>query len=177
MNKIYSLVAVAAAAAAFSPSMASAQSQANANVQVSATVLQTISVSNVQDLAFGKVGQSTIKTVAPDDATSGRFNVKGQGNARFNLTLVLPSVLTSEDEDELQIDTYAALSVDGADAANGDSWTPASGVATEFTLPGDVDDADQLKSFRIGATVTPDANQAAGVYSGTINVSAIYLDI
>lgn len=94
MRKFASLLSLAAVIAA--PSMLSAQSDSNLDVGASATVLQTIQVVAGRDLAFGKVGQSTNKTVAADDATSGRFSVVGQGAARYELQVLLPANLTNQ---------------------------------------------------------------------------------
>lgn len=176
MRKIFGLLA-AVAVVSVAPSIASAQATATGNVDATATVLQAISITPSQTLAFGKVGQGVNKQVQSDDPTSGRFTVKGQGNANFKLVMVLPSVLVSADNDELTIDTYEAKHVDGADAAAGTAYVPVSGQDQLYTLPGAASDADQLKSFRIGATVRPTALQAAGVYTAQIGLTATYLDI
>ena len=159
------------------PAFALAQSNATGNVLATATVLQAISIAPTAPLAFGKIGQGVVKVVLSDDLTSGRFNVKGQGAARFKLVMTLPANLVSATSQNLAISEYEARHVNGVDAAAGVAYVPVSGADQTYTLPGTVDEADQLKSFRIGAKVTPTALQAAGLYTGQIGLIATYLDI
>ena len=163
---------------AFVPAVAFGQSEASQSIGASATVLQQISVSAVQDLEFDKVGQGVNKVVAVDDATSGRFSVKGQGAARYELTLTLPTHLAQAGEDaaELVIDTWTGSYSDESDMPEGTAFTPSNSPETR-TLPGDVTDYSQEQFYRIGATVRPTANQAPGDYTAEIQIAVEYLDI
>lgn len=67
--------------------------------------------------------------------------------------------------------------VEGVSAAGGTAFTPQTGVATEYRLPGVPAADNQMMSFRVGATVTAPLAQAKGMYSGTLALTAKYLDI
>lgn len=171
MRKLIAFVALSVV-----PSIAFAQADATAGVGSTATVLQQISVVAGQDLAFGKVGQNVAKSVDANAATSGRFNVVGQGAARYELTITLPANLVSG-SDNLLIDTWTGREMDDADGDEGAEFTPVSAAVLTRTLPGVAADANQKHFYRLGATVRPTASQAAGNYSATITVDATYIDI
>lgn len=173
--RLSALAAAVVALAAVAPT-AQAQSSASASINATGTVLSPLSVVAGQSLAFGKVGQNVAKTIAPDDATSGRFIVQGQGAAKVDITLTLPTNLTSG-ANTLAIGTWTGAFGFGNDAAGGTAFTPVSGVAVNRTLPGLVTDAAQRIFYRLGAKVTPTAAQAAGDYTGAIQLNAIYTEI
>lgn len=158
------------------PFTAHAQSSASATVEVTASVLSPITITSVQGLAFGKVGQAVDKQIQPDDGTSGRFHVTGNGAAKVNVTITLPSVLTSSGN-QLVIDTWTGKWSPNSDGTSGTAFTPVSGTAVPHTLPGTVDDALTSLHFRLGATVRPLLTQARGNYQAAIQIAAVYTEI
>jgi len=158
------------------PGTVSAQSSAIATVEITADVLSPITVTAHQALAFGKVGQGIAKTIVPDAPTSGRFEVVGNGAAGVSLTVTLPSVLSSG-SNSLLIDNWTGRWSENSDNADGMLFTPESGEATAYTLPGDRGDPMKSLFFRLGAMVHPDITQPAGQYSGVIRVSVVYSEI
>ena len=146
--------------------VSSAQAQ-TANISATATVLTPLTLTGTAPLAFGNVYPGVAKVVAPADAGSGRFTFAGANNAQVSFTFPSnPTNLTSGGNN-LPIGTYTGLH-NTTNTPAGTSFTP--GVtATLANLSG----SGALFLF-IGATVSPTVTQAAGSYTGTITLNAVY---
>lgn len=141
-----------------------AQAQ-SANITASATVAAAVTASNVQNLSFGTVIPTFVRTIATTDAANaGIVKIAGGVNAEVSITLGNlvnlsgPAVLTT---------SYAAgysLTQTGSQTA----FTPASGATTRLDAT-----TGNLYIF-LGGSVSPTAGQAAGSYSNTVSVTAAY---
>ncbi|HEX5635107.1 MAG TPA: hypothetical protein VFX50_17810, partial [Gemmatimonadales bacterium] len=81
---------VSAVAAAFLSLAASAGNAQTGQITASANVLPSITVTGARDLTFGNVTPGVASTVGVGAATSGRFDLVGQGSSPVNLTFSLP---------------------------------------------------------------------------------------
>lgn len=153
------------AACLMTASNASAQS---ANINVTATVFQAITVSGFRALDFGNVFPGVNKIVAPDAATSGRFDATGQTGANVNMTFTLPTNLVNG-VNNLPIGPWTGCwDTDNNPAAGCSAFVPSAGAtAATFSAGG------ALFVF-VGGTVAPAANQAAGAYTATVTLTLAY---
>jgi hypothetical protein len=161
------MVLSAALAAALSLGAAAAEAQTSANIQATATVLSAVTVSGGNDLQFGNVTPGVNKTVAVADAGAGRFDVTKGANQGVTLAFTLPANLTSGGNN-LPIGTWTGGWNTTNTPAGATSFTPSAGGANTAVTA-----ATTLFVF-VGATVSPAAAQAAGSYSGTVTMSAVY---
>lgn len=144
----------------------SVAAQNNASITVSANVQTPITVTAAANLDFGSVFPGVNKSVAVTDAAAGRFNVAGQASAPVSLSFVLPTDLAA-----------------GANLLPIGNWTgnfntTASPAGTNFT-PSAGSQAAALSAtgalfVYIGAQVTPSVSQAAGAYTGTVQMTVVY---
>jgi spore coat protein U-like protein len=156
-----------AVAAALSLSASAARAQ-SAGIQAIANVYSAITVNGFRALDFGNVTPGLNKVIAPDAATSGRFDAAGQASTNVNISFALPAVLTSGGNN-LPINTWTGCWDSDTDPSAGcTSFTP-SGAASPAAFSG----GGQLYVF-VGATVAPAANQAAGPYAGTVTITVAY---
>jgi spore coat protein U-like protein len=147
-------------------SPAAAQTQ-TATINASATVMQPINVVGAVNLAFGNVFPGVARTIAVSDAGAGRFDVTGQPSAPVLVSFVLPSNLVSG-PNNLPIGSWTGHQNTVNNPSTGTNFTPSTGTsAATFSGIG------QLFVF-VGATVTPTTNQAAGVYTGAIQITVTY---
>jgi hypothetical protein len=154
-----------------------AQGSVTASVAVSAEIIATISIDGVVNMSFGDLtndGGDIILTTAGDitDAgtrgvggtvTAGAFTVNGGINEAFRLTIT-STVLTNTTGSNT--DTMAIKDIKVKQGSGSDTAMVADGL--ELTLASADDD------FKIGATLTVGASQAAGAYTGTMSVVAAY---
>ncbi len=135
-------------------------------VDVTATILAPISISAAGDMDFGTMvttGTAGTVTVTPAGARSSvdvdllggtpaaaAFDVTGEGNANYSITLPSSATLTSG-ANTMTIDTFT-------DDAGANPRRPGGGSET----------------FNVGATLNVGATQAAGTYSGTFSVTVNY---
>jgi len=138
----------------------------NANIAVTAVVQQPINVAATNALAFGNVFPGVAKTVLVTSASAGSFAVTGQASTPVSMTFVVPASLTSG-VNTLPIGTFTG-NWNGTNAPTGTGFTP-SAAATAATLSA----TGQMFVF-VGATVTPATTQAAGSYSGTLQMTVVY---
>jgi hypothetical protein len=146
--------------------VSAAAAQNNAQITVSANVQTPITVVAANNLDFGNVFPGVNKTVAVTDAAAGAFNVTGQASAPVSLTFVLPANL-SAGAALLPIGNWTGNHNTSA-APTGTGFTP-SAAATAATLS----PVGQLFVY-VGAQVTPGVSQAAGVYTGTVQMTVVY---
>ncbi len=166
MRTISKVVLGLAAAAMFGTTSVYAQSQTG-NVTATATVQQPINVTGAINLAFGNVFPGVAKVIAVNAAGAGRFDVTGQASTPMLLTFVLPANLTSG-VNNLPIGTWTGHHNTVNAPTGGTNFTPSAGTTNSTFSAGGT-----LFVF-VGATVTPAANQAAGAYSGTVQMTVTY---
>jgi hypothetical protein len=144
---------------------------ASATATASANVVQPLEIVKTADLAFGNLasgtaaGTVTIATDGSRTATGGvsliaagsvqnaaAFDINGFADASFDIELPASIVIETEDG-------TASMTVDGFVSSLGaDSVLDANGEA----------------NLEVGATLNVDAQQAAGLYSGTFDVIVAY---
>lgn len=147
-----------------------AQAQTNnASINVTATVQQPINVTAANALSFGNVLPGVNSTVGVASASAGRFDVTGQASTPVTLSFVLPTNLSDGLGNLLPIGTWTG-NHNTTNAPTGTSFTPANGPAT---FPSTLSATGTLFVF-VGATVSPAVNQAAGAYSGTVQLTVVY---
>ncbi|MGH7658975.1 MAG: DUF4402 domain-containing protein [Gemmatimonadales bacterium] len=151
-----------------------AQAQVNsATINATAIVQAPLNVVGATDLDFGQVLPGVAKAVAVSDATpgtsqAGRFDVTGAADANINLTFTLPVNLVSGGN-TLPIGTWTGYHNDANSASvGGASFTP-SAAATATTMS-----STGTKFVFVGATVSPVTSQAAGTYTGTVQMTVDY---
>jgi hypothetical protein len=165
MRTITKVVVGLASVALLATATAQAQSQTG-SVSALANVQQPINVVGAVDLDFGNVFPGVNKTVAVTGATAGRFDVAGQASAPVLISFVLPANLTGPGN--LAIGTWTGHHNTSNAPTGGTNFTP-SAATTNSTLNG----SGNLWVF-VGATVSPTTNQAAGAYSGTVQMTVTY---
>jgi len=107
------------------------------------------------------------KTVAVTAATSGEFTLTGQSSANVNLSFTLPTNLVNG-ANNLPIGTWTGCTNTSNSTTGCTAFTPsASATASAFSGTGNL-------WVWVGGTVTPAANQAAGTYTGTVQLTAAY---
>jgi spore coat protein U-like protein len=141
---------------------------AQANINVSANVFQAISVSGAEDLDFGNVFPGVAKTIAVGDGGAGRFDATGQASANVNMTFTLPASLAGPGGNTLTIGSWAGCTNPTNTTVSCTAFVPAAtAVGTQFGNPGNL-------FIWIGATVSPTPTQAAGSYTGTVQLTLAY---
>jgi len=159
-----------AVAAAMSLSAASAGAQQTANINATADVLTAITVTGAQDLNFGQVLPGvTYPVSAVTDAGAGRFDLSGYGGANVNVSFsALPAALTGPGA-PITLGVWTGCRISGPASQTGCvPFTPSgSAEATAFSGGGQL-------SVYVGNTITPAANQTAGLYTGVITLDAAY---
>lgn len=138
----------------------------NASITATATVQAPINVTAVTNLDFQSVFPGVAKTVLVTDATAGRWDVAGAVSAPVSLNFTLPTNLVSG-ANLMPIGTWTGNRNTTA-APTGTAFTP-SGTPTAATLS-----ATGTLFVYIGATVSPLANQAAGVYTAAVTLTVLY---
>ncbi len=166
MRKFFRAVFGLALASVLAPLTAQAQTQ-TASIQATATVMQPINVTGAVNLAFGGVFPGIAKTIAVSAAGAGRFDATGQASSPVLVSFVLPTNLTSG-ANNLPIGTWTGHRNTVNNPTTGTNFTPSAATTAATTSA-----TGQLFVF-VGATVTPATNQAAGAYSGTIQITVTY---
>lgn len=138
----------------------------NASITATATVQAPINVTAVSNLDFQNVFPGVAKTVLVTDATAGRWDVAGAASTPVSLNFTLPGNLSSG-ANLMPIATWTGNHNTTA-APTGTGFTP-SGTPTAATLS-----ATGAVFVYIGATVSPLANQAAGVYTAAVTLTVLY---
>jgi hypothetical protein len=140
------------------------------DISAFANVLTPITVSNnLRDLDFGDVFPGLNKSIAYDDATSGKWQVSGEVGKEVAVAFTLPGNLTSGGN-------TMPISFSATDAAY--NTADVVGAATTFdpsagtTQLLDAGSGDLF--FWIGGTVAPAPSQAGGLYQGIVTLDAVY---
>lgn len=160
-------VLAAALAASLSLGAGALQAQTSASINATATVLSALTVTGASDLQFGNVTPGVNKTIAIADAGAGRFDVTKAAATGIALSFTLPTDLTFG-ANNLPIGSWTGGWNTSATPAGATAFTP-SASATNTTVTGGT-----TISVYVGATVSPGAAQAAGAYTGTVTMDAVY---
>ncbi len=171
IKNITKFIAVTALAAGFmtmAASGASAQSTSDAaSANATANILGSISLTKVDDLAFGDIiasnqagtvavstnGQATdnggvIQLGGEDNA---EFTVSGQKNRAYDITLPGSIDITGPGNEKMTVDNFVSTP-DGSGQIKGNG----------------------IDTIKVGATLHINANQAYGFYTGTFDVTVAY---
>ena len=162
-----------AGAALLAGTMTTAQAQATpatASINAQAVVQTALTASTVRGLDFGATFGGIARTVLPTDVTSGEVTLTGGANAEVAVTFTsLPVTLTGPGTPiPLAYGAGAAAHNAAGTRAGATTFDPSVGGTTRLNA------ATGLLSVYLGGTVTPAANQTAGTYTGTVNLSAAY---
>jgi hypothetical protein len=171
-----------------------AQQNDNDVIEARAEVSALVNVTELQNLIFGVVTPGVTKTIDTEGAViagtagtgstigaelEGQFSITKGTNTSVTLAFTLPSNLTKDadnlainftDADEVELAKLAAFGGTQDDLL----FTPAGGITTANTGLTAEYYADDAFYVFIGGTVVPLADQAAGVYEGTITLTATY---
>jgi len=157
----------AALAATLSLGAGALQAQTSASINATATVLSALTVTGASDLQFGNVTPGVNKTVAITDAGAGRFDITKAAATGVALSFTLPTDLNSGGN-LLPIGSWTGGWNTSATPAGANGFVPgASATNTAVT-------AGTTISVYVGGTVSPAAAQAAGAYTGTVTMDAVY---
>jgi hypothetical protein len=162
-----------AGAALLAGTMTTAQAQATpatASINAQAVVQTALTASTARGLDFGATFGGIARTVLPTDVTSGEVTLTGGANAEVAVTFTsLPATLTGPGTPiPLAYGAGAAAHNAAGTRAGATTFDPSVGGTTRLNA------ATGLLSVYLGGTVTPAANQTAGTYTGTVNLSAAY---
>ncbi len=144
-----------------------AQAQNNATMNVTANVFRPITVAADRNLVFGNVfpGQGA-QGMALGSPAAGHFSITGEPSASVSMAFVVSPL--SQGANTLPLTLNATYNT--VDNAAGTSIVTFV-APTATTLSGGA--SGQLFVY-VAGTVTPAANQVAGNYSGTIQLTVIY---
>jgi hypothetical protein len=139
----------------------------SATVSASASIVTPLVVTGTAPLAFGVVFQGVNKTIAFNNANSGRMSLSGFGTSQVALTFTLPTTL-SNGVSTMPINQFR-VRVNPTNTTVG---------ATRIFLTSGVPVTRNLVAgnlfFFIGGRVQPTASQAGGTYTAPIVLSAAY---
>lgn len=153
-----------------------AQSSASASLAITAQVVSPLTLAVTHPLDFGRILTASSKTVAPNAAAAGQFELFGQGGSAVTVTLSMPATLNPPAGAGLPITDWRYLV--------GDS--PAlTGTPVSFNSGGSGPIAAMFRTFAgttklyfgIGATVEASALQPGTQYTGTGQITAAYADL
>jgi spore coat protein U-like protein len=165
MKRTITALALVAAVLAVAPRQAEAQS---ASITASATVLTALTVTGVDNLDFGLVPPGFTKTVLETDAGAGTFDLSGSAGAEVTLTFTaLPANLQDAALNNLPI-TYTGVRNTTDNAATGNVFTPSAVTTTNLDAG-----TGELYLF-LGGQVDATASPPAGLYQGTVTLTAAY---
>jgi len=168
MQKL-AVVLIAVALLAYAPA-AMAQGTASGDILAQANVMTPIQVAAEQDLLFGNVIPGSNKSIAVDNPSAGRWLVQGTAGAEVDLDFTtLPVALTSG-ANSMPI-VYGAT-----DAGHHTSNDPFSAVLFDPAVSALANIGSPAATLYVwvGGTVQPVLAQAAGLYTGTITLTATY---
>jgi len=159
------VVAASITAASLFATAAHAQASATAAADASVTIVAPLAISKTADLAFGTIvanaeSAGTV-TVAPSGARSlATVTALGSGEsaATYNVTGDVGRAYS------VDLPTEITLGDGGANSMTVDDFTH----NASLTLTGGAE------TFGVGATLNVGANQPAGTYTGTFNVTVAY---
>lgn len=144
-----------------------------------ATVLAALAVVAAQNLIFGNVYQGVSATVANNvNASSGIFNILGEGSAGISISFTLPEYIALADGSDRMTIGFSATdaTVDSNNTTpngvvGGDGWVNANPNALPAATV--VGSGGQTNVY-LGGRIYPAVDQTAGAYSGDIIITVSY---
>jgi hypothetical protein len=155
-----------ASALALTITVNAAQAQ-SASINATASVITPLVVTGVAPLNFGIVIQGVAKTIAWNNAASGRLSIAGFGASQLALTFTLPPTL-SNGATTMPINQYRIRGNGTNTTAGATRIFLTSGVPVNRNLV-----AGNLFVF-VGGRVQPTVTQQPGVYTASVILSAAY---
>lgn len=140
--------------------------QASGDMTATADVLQPLTVTAGQNLAFGTVFPGVSKTILPDGVTAGRFDIAGAGESEVDVNFSFPGTLTGPGAPMPISFGATAAAWATASSAGASAFDPNTGTTQDL-------EAGAMMVF-IGGTVDPAVDQAPGTYSGTVTLLVAY---
>ena len=155
---------------------AHAQSSASGTMAITAMVVNPLALIVSHPLDFGRLLTSTSKTIAPAAATSGHFELVGQGGSAVTVTLSMPSQLNPTAGTNLPVTGWTYV-VSNSPALGGTPVSFNAGTSDPIAVSFEVATGTTKMYFGIGATVTASAAQSTSAYTGTGQITAAYADL
>lgn len=155
---------------------AHAQSNVSGSLAITAQVVTPLALVVSHSLDFGRLLTSTAKTIAPSAATSGRFELIGQGGSAITVTLSMPSSLNPTAGLNMPITGWTYVASNSA-SLTGTPVAFAGGTSAPIALTFESVAGSTKMYFGIGATVTAGALQPTTAYTGTGQITAAYTDL
>jgi hypothetical protein len=173
MSLVRIVVGSSVALLAMATAGATAASAQSANINATANVLQPLTVTGTNNLAFGNVYPGVNKSIAYSDATNaGKFSVTGYGGAQVSVGFTLPTTLNGPSSSTLPIDSWTGYyNTTNSATSGGSTFTPSASVVTT-NLSGS-GGTGSLFVF-VGARVSPTGTQTAGAYTNTVTMTVAY---
>ena len=161
------LAALAVVAAMIVPTAAFA---VTGTIQATANVLTPLTVStDLRALDFGDVFPGVNKSIAYNDATSGKWDIGGIAGAEIQLSFTLPATLAS-----------GANTMPVSFAAGDAAYFATDAVGSAVAFDPNAGSTENLEGTAgtgfvwLGGTANPGGAQAAGVYNGTVALDVVY---
>ena len=155
---------------------AAAQSSAAGSLAITAQVVCPLVIVVSHSLDFGRLLTSTSKTIAPSAATSGHFELIGQGGSAITVTLSMPSQLNPTTGTNMPITGWAYV-VSNSPGLSGTPVAFNSGTSAPIPVSFQTFAGSTKMYFGIGATVSASATQSTSPYTGTGQITAAYTDL
>ena len=175
-RRVRALPALAGVLACALTQAGTARAQATATITALAEVSNVaLAVASLRDLGFGTVVPGAPVSVSPaTSAVAGKFELHGARNAQFSATFTLPTALQAGlggPTMPIAFGAGAGCHYDRDQQSKCATFNPASGLIQRIRNNPPPNDSYFVW---IGGTVTPGASQAAGVYQGTVTLTASY---
>ena len=155
---------------------AHAQSNVSGSLAITAQVVTPLALIVSHPLDFGRLLTSSTKTIAPGSATSGRFELVGQGGSSITVTLTMPAILTPTTGAGMPVTAWTYVASDGP-GLGGAPISFNAGTSVPIALTFESVPGSTKMYFGIGATVTASALQPTTPYTGTGQITAAYTDL
>ncbi|MEO7102609.1 MAG: DUF4402 domain-containing protein [Gemmatimonadaceae bacterium] len=155
---------------------AHAQSSASGSMAVNALVVNPLALNVTRPLDFGRLLTSSSRTIAPSAATSGRFELVGEGGSAVTVTLAMPSQLTPTAGADLPVGAWTFVA-SNSPALGGAPVSFNAGATDNLAISFQSATGTTKIYFGIGATVTVSAAQPSSTYTATGQITAAYADL
>jgi hypothetical protein len=155
---------------------AHAQSSVSGSLAITAHVVTPLALIVSHPLDFGRLLTSSSKTIVPSAATSGRFELVGQGGSSISVTLSMPATLNPTAGLNMPITGWTYVASDGPNLG-GTPISFNSGTSAPIALTFESVAGSTKMYFGIGATVTAASSAPTGAYTGTGQITAAYTDL
>lgn len=142
------------------------QAQTSGSIAAKANVLASFTVTGT-DLDFGNIAQTQTKTVAPADATAGKFTLHGSNNA--NVILQFTALPANVGNAALPLSAWSALRNSANSTAGATALVPTVGSNVNTTLSASGD-----YYVWVGATLTATAAPVGAATSSPITLQVMY---